>query len=564
MSNNPIIECVPNFSEGRNLEIIKQITQAIESVEGVTLLDVDPGMATNRTVVTFVGHPEKVIEAAYLAIVKAGELIDMRGHKGEHPRMGATDVCPLIPISGISMAETAEYAVKLAEKVGRLTDIPVYLYGEAQKNKERSDLSVIRTGEYEGFSDKIKLKEWKPDFGPLTFNLKKGATVIGARDFLIAYNINLNTKSTRIANRIAFDVREAGRIMRIGNPISGEIALDDKGEPIRIPGKCKEVKAIGWYIEEYGVAQISANLTNYNITPVHVFFDEVVESAAARGVRVTGSELVGLVPLNAMLEAGKHYLAKQERSVGVSDQELIQIAIKSLGLDELGPFDPKLKIIEYRMKSDSKQLVDLSCSDFADITASESTAPGGGSIAAYTGALGAALATMVANVSANKKGWEDKWQYFSDWAEKGQKLKAELLHLVDEDTRAFAAIMDAFKLPKSTETEIALRKEAIEKASVYATQVPLRTMQVAYPILEIAGEMIVNGNQNTLSDGAAGVLCNKTAVQAAYYNVMINAKGLANQVLAKQLSEEAKLILQKNQKEADRLLEIVEQGIGNL
>lgn len=564
MSNNPIIECVPNFSEGRNLEIIKQITQAIESVEGVTLLDVDPGMATNRTVVTFVGHPEKVIEAAYLAIVKAGELIDMRGHKGEHPRMGATDVCPLIPISGISMAETAEYAVKLAEKVGRLTDIPVYLYGEAQKNKERSDLSVIRTGEYEGFSDKIKLKEWKPDFGPLTFNLKKGATVIGARDFLIAYNINLNTKSTRIANRIAFDVREAGRIMRIGNPISGEIALDDKGEPIRIPGKCKEVKAIGWYIEEYGVAQISANLTNYNITPVHVFFDEVVESAATRGVRVTGSELVGLVPLNAMLEAGKHYLAKQERSVGVSDQELIQIAIKSLGLDELGPFDPKLKIIEYRMKSDSKQLVDLSCSDFADITASESTAPGGGSIAAYTGALGAALATMVANVSANKKGWEDKWQYFSDWAEKGQKLKAELLHLVDEDTRAFAAIMDAFKLPKSTETEIALRKEAIEKASVYATQVPLRTMQVAYPILEIAGEMIVNGNQNTLSDGAAGVLCNKTAVQAAYYNVMINAKGLTNQVLAKQLSEEAKLILQKNQKEADRLLEIVEQGIGNL
>jgi glutamate formiminotransferase/formiminotetrahydrofolate cyclodeaminase len=562
MSNLPIIECVPNFSEGRNLQIIKQITDVIEAVEGVTLLDVDPGKATNRTVVTFVGHPDAVIEAAFQAIVKAGEVIDMRQHKGEHPRMGATDVCPLVPVSGISMEETAKYAQKLAERVGKHTDIPVYLYGYAQPNSTRNDLSIIRAGEYEGFPEKIKQPEWKPDFGPTVFNAKKGATVIGARDFLIAYNINLNTKSTRIANRIAFDVREAGRVKRIGNPISGEIALDENGEPIRIPGKCKEVKAIGWYIEEYGVAQISANLTNYNVTPVHVFFDEVNESALSRGVRVTGSELVGLVPLNAMLDAGRHYLAKQERSVGVSEKELIEIAIKSLGLDELAPFDPNKKIIEYQMRGKAKKLIDMTCSDFADITASESTAPGGGSIAAYTGALGAALATMVANVSANKKGWEDRWEYFSNVAEKGQALKVELLRLVDEDTNAFAGIMEAFKLPKTNPEEITLRKAAIEAASLYATQIPLLTMKVAHKILEIAKEMIENGNQNTLSDGAAGVLCNKTAVQAAYYNVMINAKGLTDKVAAKQLADEAKALLDKNHKEADELLRVVEKGIG--
>ncbi|MFM9945071.1 MAG: glutamate formimidoyltransferase [Bacteroidia bacterium] len=562
MSNIPIIECVPNFSEGRNLQIIKQITDEIEAVEGVTLLDIDPGMATNRTVVTFVGHPEAVIEAAFKAIVKAGELIDMKQHKGEHPRMGATDVCPLVPVSGISMEETAKYAQKLAERVGKETDIPVYLYGYAQPNITRNDLSIIRAGEYEGFPEKIKLAEWKPDFGPTVFSAKKGATVIGARDFLIAYNINLNTKSTRIANRIAFDVREAGRVKRIGNPISGEIALDETGEPIRIPGKCKEVKAIGWYIEEYGVAQISANLTNYNVTPVHVFFDEVNESALSRGVRVTGSELVGLVPLNAMLEAGKHYLAKQERSVGVSEKELIEMAIKSLGLDELAPFDPNKKIIEYQMRNTSKKLVDMTCSDFADITASESTAPGGGSIAAYSGALGAALATMVANVSANKKGWEDRWEYFSNIAEKGQALKVELLRLVDEDTNAFAGIMEAFKLPKTNEDEIRVRKTAIEAASLYATKIPLLTMKVAHKILEIAKEMIKNGNPNTLSDGAAGVLCNKTAVQAAYYNVIINTKGLTDQTVARQLANEAKALLDKNHKEADELLAKVEAGIG--
>jgi glutamate formiminotransferase / formiminotetrahydrofolate cyclodeaminase len=561
MSNIPIIECVPNFSEGRNLQIIKQITDVIEAVEGVTLLDVDPGKATNRTVVTFVGHPKAVVEAAFQAIVKAGELIDMRQHKGEHPRMGATDVCPLVPVSGISMEETAKYAQKLAERVGKETDIPVYLYGYAQPNTNRNDLSIVRAGEYEGFPEKIKQPEWKPDFGPTVFNAKKGATVIGARDFLIAYNINLNTKSTRIANRIAFDVREAGRVKRIGNPISGEIALDETGEPIRIPGKCKEVKAIGWYIEEYGVAQISANLTNYKVTPVHVFFDEVNESALSRGVRVTGSELVGLVPLNAMLDAGRHYLAKQERSVGVSEKELIEIAIKSLGLDELAPFDPNKKIIEYQMRGNVKKLIDMTCSDFADITASESTAPGGGSIAAYTGALGAALATMVANVSANKKGWEDRWEYFSNIAEKGQTLKVELLRLVDEDTNAFAGIMEAFKLPKTNAEEITLRKAAIEAASLYATQIPLLTMKVAHKILEIAKEMIENGNQNTLSDGAAGILCNKTAVKAAYYNVMINAKGLTDKAAAKQLADEAKALLEKNHTEADELLGIVEKGI---
>jgi glutamate formiminotransferase/formiminotetrahydrofolate cyclodeaminase len=562
MSNNPIVECVPNFSDGRNPEIIRQITQVIESVDGVTLLDVDPGKATNRTVVTFVGHPEAVIEAAFQAIVKAGELIDMRQHKGEHPRMGATDVCPLVPISGISMEETAKYAQKLAKRVGEETDIPVYLYGYAQPNLSRNDLSIIRAGEYEGFAEKIKQADWKPDFGPEVFNAKKGATVIGARDFLIAYNINLNTKSTRIANRIAFDVREAGRVKRIGNPISGEIAMDENGEPIRIPGKCKEVKAIGWYIEEYGIAQISANLTNYSVTPIHVFFDEVNESAFSRGVRVTGSELVGLVPLNAMLDAGKHYLKKQERSLGVSEKELIEIAVKSLGLDELSPFDPNKKIIEYQMRGNNRRLIDMTCSDFADITASESTAPGGGSIAAYTGALGAALATMVANVSAHKKGWEDRWEYFSDVAEKGQALKVELLRLVDEDTNAFAGIMEAFKLPKTNVDEITARKAAIEAASLYATQIPLLTMKVAYKILAIAKEMIENGNPNTLSDGAAGVLCNKTAVQAAYYNVMINAKGLMDKEIARQLADEAKALLDKNHKEADELLRIVEKGIG--
>ena len=423
-----LIECVPNFSEGRDLDIIKQITDEVESVEGVRLLNVDPGKATNRTVVTFVGEPDKVIEAAFFAIKKAGELIDMSKHTGEHPRMGATDVCPLIPISNISMEETAEYARQLAERVGKELKIPAYLYEYAQPDKNRSNLSVIRAGEYEGFFKKIKLPEWKPDFGPAEFDAKRGATVIGARDFLIAYNVNLNTTSARRANSIAFDVREAGRVMREGDPINGKIITDENGKPRTIPGSLKAVKAIGWYIEEYGIAQISMNLTNIEVTPVHKAFDEVCDKANERGIRVTGSELVGLIPLKSMLDAGKYFLAKQQRSTGVSEKELIRIAIKSMGLDELSPFKPEERIIEYLLKdkADSK-LVSMSLTDFADETASESPAPGGGSISAYVGALGASLATMVANLSSHKKGWDDRWQEFSEWAERGQHYKNELL-----------------------------------------------------------------------------------------------------------------------------------------
>ena len=449
-----LIECVPNFSEGRNLEIIKQITDSIESVEGIKLLNVDPGKATNRTVVTFVGEPEQVVQAAFLAIKTAGELIDMRTHKGEHPRMGATDVCPFIPISGISMEETAKYAISLAQKVGNELNLPCYLYEESQCNPDRKNLSIIRAGEYEGFSEKIKKPEWKPDFGPQIFDEKRGATVIGARDFLVAFNVNLNTTSTRRANSIAFDVREAGRVMREGNPITGKIVTDENGNPKSIPGTLKSVKAIGWYIEEYGIAQISMNLTNIRVTPVHVAFDEVCNKANERGMRVTGSELVGLIPLQAMLEAGKYFLKKQKRSVGVSEKELIKIAIKSMGLDELAPFHPEDRIIEYVIeKNVSKKLVDMTCSAFADETASESPAPGGGSISAYMAALGASLATMVANLSSHKKGWDDRWEEFSDWAEKGQNYKSRLLQLVDEDTHAFNAIMSAFSLPKTNEEE---------------------------------------------------------------------------------------------------------------
>ncbi len=447
---HPIIECVPNFSEGRNLDLIRQITDQIRQTDGVRLLNVDPGKATNRTVVTFVGGPDAVIEAAFMAIKKAGELIDMRKHRGEHPRMGATDVCPLIPVSGISMEETAAFAKLLARRVGEELKIPVYLYEAAQPNKARSNLSVIRAGEYEGFSKKIKEAAWKPDFGPDSFDLQRGATVIGARDFLVAYNVNLNTTSVRRANAIAFDVREAGRVKREGNPLTGKIIRDENDKPVSVPGTLKSVKAIGWFIEEYGVAQISMNLTNIQTTPVHIAFDEVCRKANERGIRVTGSELVGLIPLHAMLEAGRYFLKKQKRSTGVSEKELIRIAIKSLGLDELGPFKPEERIIEYLLKNDAEdKLASMSLSAFADEAASESPAPGGGSISAYLGALGAALGTMVANISAHKKGWDERWEEFSDWAEKGQSLKKELLMLVDQDTIAFSRIMAAFGLPKS-------------------------------------------------------------------------------------------------------------------
>lgn len=521
-----LIECVPNFSEGVNLYIIKQITNEIESVEGVRLLNVDPGKATNRTVVTFVGEPVKVIEAAFLAIKKAGELIDMSQHKGEHPRMGATDVCPLIPISNISMQETAEYAKQLAKRVGEVLLIPAYLYEHAQPDKSRNNLSVIRAGEYEGFFKKIKLPEWVPDFGPAVFDAKRGATVIGARDFLIAYNINLNTTSTRRANSIAFDVREAGRVLREGDPVNGKIITDENGRPKSIPGSLKSVKAIGWYIEEYGIAQISMNLTNIEDTPLHKAFDEVCAKAAERGIRVTGSELVGLIPLKAMLDAGKYFLLKQQRSAGVSEKELIKIAVKSMGLSELSPFIPGERIIDYLLKDKtSSKLAGMTLSEFADETAAESPAPGGGSIAAYMGVLGASLSTMVANLSAHKKGWDSRWKEFSDWAEKGQQYKDELLKLVDLDTAAFNKIMEAFSLPKVTVQEKVIRDKAVQDATKNAIEIPLMVMQAAFGSLTVIKAMAQTGNPNSITDAGVAALCARSAVIGAFMNVKINASG---------------------------------------
>src|SRR6201996_8675623 len=523
-----LIECVPNFSEGRDLNIIRQITDEVESVEGVRLLNVDPGKATNRTVVTFVGEPAAVIEAAFLAIKKAGELIDMSKHTGEHPRMGATDVCPLIPISNISMEETAGYARQLAERVGKELKIPVYLYESAQPDKKRHNLSVIRAGEYEGFFKKIKLPEWKPDFGPAEVDAKRGATVIGARDFLIAYNVNLNTTSTRRANAVAFDVREAGRTIQ-----------DAQGSKINQPGSLKFVKAIGWYIEEYGIAQISMNLTNIEVTPVHIAFDEVCTKANERGIRVTGSELVGLIPLKSMLDAGKYFLAKQQRSTGVSEKELIRIAIKSMGLDELSPFKPEERVIEYLLKdkADSK-LVSMSLTDFADETASESPAPGGGSISAYVGVLGASLASMVANLSSHKKGWDSRWQEFSGWAERGQHYKNELIRLVDLDTIAFNKIMTAFGLPKSTDEEKAARTQAIQEATKYAIEVPFAVMKAAYQSMEVIKAMAETGNPNSVTDAGVAALCARTAVLGAFMNVKINASGYKDTAYTKEILNE--------------------------
>ncbi len=518
----PIIECVPNFSEGRDSQLIQWITAEIESVDGVRLLNVDPGKATNRTVVTFVGNPEAVVEAAFRAIRKAGELIDMRRHTGEHPRMGATDVCPLIPVSGITMEETALWAQKLAERVGKELAIPVYLYEAAQKNKSRSNLSVIRAGEYEGFAEKIGRPEWKPDFGPSVFDEKRGATVIGARDFLVAYNINLNTTSVRRANSIAFDVREAGRIKRSGDPIHGEIVKDASGQPVMIPGSLKSVKAIGWYIKEYEIAQISMNLTNISITPLHIAFDEVCRKADARGIRVTGSELVGLIPLKSLLDAGEYFLKKQQRSAGVSEKELIRIAVLTMGLDELAPFKPEERIIEYLLKNPAdEKLVRLSLSDFADETASESPAPGGGSVAAYVGALGAGLGAMVANLTAQKNDWE----LFSDWAVKASAFKKELVSLVDEDTKAFEAILQARSLPRSTESEKSIRELALEEANLRAIEVPFRVMQIALLSMDMIKIMAASGNPNSRSDAGVGALCARSAVLGAYLNVCINATG---------------------------------------
>jgi len=512
-----LIECVPNFSEGNDLNIIKQITNEIEKVDGVRLLNVDPGKATNRTVVTIVGQPANVIEAAFQAIKKAGELIDMTKHKGEHPRMGATDVCPLIPIANISMEETAKYAQQLAKRVGEELSIPVYLYEAAQPDTTRNNLSVIRAGEYEGFFKKIKEPKWKPDFGPAEFDAKRGGTVIGARDFLVAYNINLNTTSTRRANAIAFDVREAGRNVEVD------------GKKVNQPGTLKAVKAIGWYIEEYGVAQISMNLTNINTTPVHLAFDEVCSKATTRGIRVTGSELVGLIPLKAMTDAGKYFLKKQQRSIGVSEAELIKIAIKSMGLDELGPFNPQERIIEYMLANpaDSK-LVSMTLTAFANETASESPAPGGGSISAYVAALGISLGTMVANLSSHKRGWDERWEEFSDWAQQGEQYKSELLRLVDADTAAFNKIMEAFAMPKATTHEKAQRTQAIQAATKYAIEIPFKVMETAYNSMQVIKAMVQTGNPNSVTDAGVGALCARTAVIGAYMNVRINAAGYAD------------------------------------
>jgi glutamate formiminotransferase/formiminotetrahydrofolate cyclodeaminase len=558
-----LIECVPNFSEGVDLNIIKQITDVIESVDGVKLLNVDPGKATNRTVVTFVGNPKSVIDAAFLAIKKAGELIDMSKHKGEHPRMGATDVCPLIPISNITMQETAKYAQELGKRVGEELKIPVYLYEEAQSNKNRSNLSVIRNGEYEGFFKKIKLPEWKPDFGPVEYDVLRGATVIGARGFLVAYNINLNTTSTRRANSIAFDVREAGRVVREGNSLTGKIVLNEDGSPRSIPGTLKSVKAIGWYIEEYGVCQISMNLTNINITPVHIAFDEVCKKATERGIRVTGSELVGLIPLKSLLDAGVYFLKKQQRSVGVSESELIKIAVKSMGLDELAPFKPEERIIEYLLKdkADSK-LISMDLAAFADETASESPAPGGGSISAYVGSLGVSLATMVANLSSHKKGWDDRWEEFSIWAEKGQKIKNELLRLVDADTAAFNKIMTAFSLPKSTDEEKKARTEAIQSATKFAIEVPFKVMQLCYDSLEVIKAMAEVGNPNSVSDAGVGALCARSAVMGAFMNVRINASGYNDKTFVNDILAKGKDIEQKTIATEAAILKIVDEKIG--
>lgn len=542
------------------MQVIDQITREIESVEGVRLLNVDPGKATNRTVVTFVGAPEPVIEAAYKAIRKAAELIDMRKHKGEHPRMGATDVCPLIPISGISMEETAGYARKLAKRVGEELQIPVYLYEAAAVIPGRTNLSEIRAGEYEGFFKKIHEPEWKPDFGPSLMNEKAGATVIGARDFLIAYNVNLNTTSVRRANSIAFDVRERGRVKRDGDPVTGKIVKDEQGNPVHIPGSLKAVKAIGWFIEEYGVAQISMNLTNIRITPVHIAFDEVCKKADARGIRVTGSELVGLIPLQCMLDAGRYFLEKQQRSTGVSEAELIKIAVKSMGLDELGPFEPEKRIIEYVLKEASQEkLVSMTLKGFMEETHSESPAPGGGSISAYVGALGVALGGMVANLSAHKRGWDARWKEFSDVAEKAVVLEKELLRLVDEDTRAFNRIMDAFGLANGSAEEKAIRKAAIQEATRKAIETPLQVMRLALESMEIVAQMAEFGNPNSVSDAGVGALCARTAVLGAGLNVKINCAGYDDAAFVEQtLSEVQQLIARANEREAE-VLSIVER-----
>lgn len=563
-----IIECVPNFSEGRNMEAVKQITDAIEAVKGVKLLDVDPGEATNRTVVTFVGEPEAVIEAAVAGVRRATEVIDMRLHKGAHPRMGACDVCPLIPVAGITMEECAELARALAKRIAEELNVPTYCYEAAAFKPERRNLAVCREGEYEGLPDKMANEEKRPDFGARPYDegiARTGATAVGARDFLLAVNYNLNTTSTRRANAIAFDVREKGRPMREGNPIVGKIVKDENGEPVMIPGTLKDCKAIGWFIEEYGIAQVSMNMTNLTVTPLHVAFDEVCRAADARGVRVTGTEIVGLVPKKALVEAGKYFLHKQHRSTGVPERELVRIAIESMGLSNLKEFKPEEKIVEYILEAEEQKntnkLVDMTCAGFAEETASESPAPGGGSISAYMGALAAALGTMVANLSSHKAGWDERWEYFSDWAEKGMAVMNELLALVDEDTAAFNKIMDVFGMPKGTAEEKEARAAAMEAATLYATQVPLRTMKAAYRAFDVVRAMAEEGNPNSVSDAGVGALAARSAVMGACLNVKINAAGLKDRAVAEALVNEANEIQALAQQAEREILAIVENKI---
>lgn len=558
MLQTAVIECVPNFSEGRRPEVIEAIASSIRQVDGVKLLDVDPGKGTNRTVMTMAGSPERVVEAAFQAIKTAASLIDMRTHKGEHPRMGATDVCPLIPISGITMEETAAYAHQLAKRVGQELNIPVYMYESAATKPQRKNLADIRAGEYEGFAEKIKDPEWLPDYGPMTFNAGAGATVIGARDFLIAYNVNLNTRSERRANAVAFDVREKGRIKRTGNPVTGEIVRDENGQPVREEGLLKGVKAIGWYIPEYGIAQVSMNITNINLTSLHHAFDACVERAMNRGLRVTGSELVGLVPLQVLLDAGRHYLKKQGLSSAVSDKELIHIAVKSMGLDELMPFDPRKKIIEYLLEeSDKMKLTELTLSGFTEELASDSPAPGGGSAAAYVGALAAALGSMVANLSANKRGWEERHDFFVDWGIKGQDAIKKLLQYVDEDTLAFNSLMDAFRMPKESDADKKLRSSAIEKATMRATESPLNAMRVSFEQLPLLEAMANEGNPNSASDAGVGACCALAAVEGGWLNVMTNLSGLKNKEAASAIKLEADELLDQARIAKERVIEIV-------
>ena len=558
-----VIECVPNFSEGRDLEIIRQITAAIESVEGISLLNVDPGASTNRTVVTFAGDPEAAVEAAFRGIQKAAELIDMRKHKGAHPRMGATDVCPFIPVSNVSWEEAIACANQLGERVGEELGIPVYLYEKAAKDPSRSNLSIIRSGEYEGFSEKIKEAAWKPDFGPALFNEKSGATVIGAREFLVAYNVNLNTKAVRRATSVAFDVRENGRIKTDDGTPRGKPILDAKGEPVRVPGMLKHVKAIGWYVEEYGFAQVSMNLTNIEETPLHAAFDACNEAAGKRGLRVTGSEVVGMLPKKCLVEAGKYFLRKQQWSEGASEEELIAIAIRSMGLNELKPFDPKERIIEFKMESAGKKsLLKMNLREFCNETLSDSPAPGGGSVAALMGALGVSLGGMVANLSAGKRGWEDKLSYFSDWAVKAQHLKDELLFLVDEDTAAFNKVMDAFALPKESAEEKAARSAAIQQANKYAAEIPLRVMETAFRSYQLLAEMADKGNPASISDVGVGLLAVRVCIAGAAMNVRINLAGLKDEKSRSALQEKVQRLSAESETEFGKIIQIVESKIG--